>query len=220
MLAIKCAVALLTLLCLVFLYRKLPNHRIFAIFCGTLFAASALVFWSWPKQEQPAAITEEQRNDILQQQQIFTAWYNDYKKSLDQLDHNWQQYHNILENFKEDNISIQTTYVRLTQLEKDAAQTRDQLGRLNPPLELDSANYDLVTAILKKANTYANTQYQAISRTKTAADPAQLLSDKQEEQSRRLQEIMIRESPTGLFTASEISTLRDNLTLPDETGNP
>ena len=42
------------------------------------------------------------------------------------------------------------------------------------------------------------------------------LTDNQEEQSRMLEETMIRESPTGLFTASEITALRDNLTLPAE----
>ena len=99
---------------------------------------------------------------------------------------------------------------------KEAAAAHERIARLSPPTELNNTNYDLAAAVQQKAEIYANTQYQAISKTKTAADPAQQLTDNQEEQSRMLEETMIRESPTGLFTASEITALRDNLTLPAE----
>ena len=68
-----------------------------------------------------------------------------------------------------------------------------------------------------ETRSYAEEQYKAINDTRNAADPAHLLSNRQEEQSRRLEEIMIMESPTGLFTATEIASLKDNLTVPDET---
>lgn len=205
----------LILFLLYLLYRYLPNRRIFALFCLTLAGSAAFAFYSYQKPAE-TAISEADKYEIQQQQQIFGKWYESYKKEIDQLDHNWQQYHNILENFKEDNISIQTAYVRLTQLEKESAAAHERITQLTPPLELNSANYDLVTAILKKTEAYANAQYLTISKTKTSADPAQLLTDDQEEQSRILEEIMIRESPTRLFTAAEISALRDNLSIPDD----
>ena len=215
MFVLKYIVLFLILFLLYLLYRYLPNRRIFVIFCLTLAGAGAFAFFSYQKPADPV-ISEADKYEIQQQQQIFSKWYDEYKKSIDQLEHNWQQYHNILENFKEDNISIQTTYVRLTQLEKEAAAARERIARLAPPTELNNTNYDLVTAVQQKTEAYANAQYRAISKTKTAADPAQLLTDKQDEQSRLLEETMIRESPTGLFTASEIAALRDNLTLPSE----
>ena len=150
------------------------------------------------------------------QQQIFASWYDEYKRDLDRMDHNWQQYHRILSDFKEDNISIQTAWLRLTQLEDEASRVRDDLQQLNPPKELNDNNYDLVIEIMKKTRAYSLEQCRAISLTRAAADPAGLLPKKQEEQSDRLQEVMLRESPVGLFTANEISALRDNLSLPEE----
>ena len=215
MFVLKYIVIFLILFLLYLLYRYLPNRKIFVIFCLTLAGAGAFAFFSYQKPVEPV-VSEAEKYEIQQQQQIVSKWYDEYKKSIEQLDHNWQQYHNILENFKEDNISIQTTYVRLTQLEKEAAAAHERIARLSPPTELNNTNYDLAAAVQQKAEIYANTQYQAISKTKTAADPAQQLTDNQEEQSRMLEETMIRESPTGLFTASDITALRDNLTLPAE----
>ena len=85
-----------------------------------------------------------------------------------------------------------------------------------PPPTLEGDNYDLVIEIIKKTQTYSAAQHQAILRTRAAADPSRQISELQEEQSRRLEEIMILESPAGLFTASEISALRENLTIPEE----
>ena len=106
--------------------------------------------------------------------------------------------------------------MRLTQLEKDSGELRERIARHTPPRELSDANYDLVTGITVKTNAYAEAQYRTIALSKAAADPANIRSDDQEEQSRMLQSIMNRESPAGLFIASEVSALRDNLTLPAE----
>ena len=132
------------------------------------------------------------------------------------MDHNWQQYHRILSDFKADNISIQTIYLRLTQLENEAAKTKNSLRQLNPPISLSDNNYDLLIEVMKKTRKYATEQHRTISLTRAAADPAGPLPEKQEDQSRLLEEVMIRESPSGLFTAAEISSIRDNLSLPDE----
>lgn len=213
---LKYILPVLFILLLFLLRRYFPNQRVFMIFCVVLAAAAAAIFVSYEPKPQPIEISQEERDATLLQQQIFASWYDEYKRDIDRMDHNWQQYHRILSDFKEDNISIQTAWLRLTQLENEAVRVRDDLQQLNPPKELNDNNYDLVIEIMKKTRTYSLEQYRAISLTRAAADPSGLLPKKQEEQSNRLQEVMLRESPVGLFTASEISAIRDNLSLPEE----
>ena len=176
------------------------------------------IFWGFmavPAPE-PQPLTAEERDSINAQQQLFADWYADYQRDVERLDHNWRRYHDVLENFKEDNISIQTAYVRLTQLEKDSGALRQRIAQHKPPRELSDANYDLVTGIYDKTNAYAEAQYRTIALSKAAADPAHLHSKEQEEQSRTLQSIMNREMPAGLFIADEVGALRDNLTIPQD----
>ena len=205
----------LVFLALVLLYRWIPSRKIWAIFSLTLLLTGAAAFWSFPPPPPPK-MTPEERAEIHQQQEIFSAWYDEHKKNITQLDYNWQQYHNTLESFKEGAIDIQTTYVRLTQLAKDAKRTQSAVDAHVPPLALTGINYDLVAAVRQKTLAYAEAQQQAISRTKNAADPAQLLTSSPAEQSRILEDTMIRESPPGLFLAEEISALRENLTISPE----
>ena len=215
MLAMKYLLVALVLLVLLLLYRWIPNRKIWALFSLTLLLAGGAAFWSFPPPPEPA-MTAEEKAEIHQQQEIFSSWYEKHKKNIGQLDYNWQQYHNILESFKEGAIDIQTAYVRLTQLAEDAKHTRDAVDAHIPPLALSGINYDLCAAVRQKTLAYAEAQQQAISRTKNAADPAQLLTRDVAEQSRILEDTMIRESPPGLFLAEEISALRENLTIPPE----
>ncbi len=216
MISIKYVLVILAAMAAYLLYRHIPSRRFAIFFCLALLTAAGLFCFSY--QAKPAApmTSPEERAEIQQQQQIFADWYTDYKKNIDQLDYNWQLYHHILADFKADNISIQTTYVRLTQLEGDAGQLRDFLEQLEPPSALNDINYGLTATVIQKTRSYTNEQYKTIHATKNAADPSKLLSNRQDEQSRRLEEIMIMESPAGLFTASEISSLKDNLTVPEE----
>lgn len=202
------------------LYRYLPSKRIFFFFCLTLVAAGSIVYFFWPVQKtEPSVMTEEELNYQAEQQQIFATWYAGYQKDLSELDRNWQWYHNILENFKEDNISIQTTYVRLKQLEQDSQLLRDRINHNTPPLALNDGCYDLLIEVMKKTNAYAEAQYRTVALTKAAADPANLRTNDQAEQSRMLQAIMIREQPVGLYTAKEISAIRDYLDIQPDLPN-
>ena len=204
---------------LILLHHYIARKRVFWLFFAVLLFTGGVSWYLYPRQEPaPPSLTQEERDELAAQQEIFAAWYRDYQKQVDQLDNNWQRYHHILENFKEDNISIQTAYVRLTQLEKDSGELRERIARHTPPRELTDANYDLVTSITVKTNAYADAQYRTIALSKAAADPANIRSNDQEEQSRMLQSIMNRESPAGLFIASEVGALRDNLTLPADEG--
>lgn len=195
-----------------------PNKKILGIFCLTLAAASSFWLLNVPQHynTEKAGLTPQEKQLRQQEQQSFSSWYEEYKKKLEQLDQNWQQYHHIQADFKADNISIQTVYVRLTHLASRSAQLNEDIKALTPPATLSPGNSDLVKNIITKTIAYSNAQYMTIEHSRAAADPAQLLSKRQEEQSRRLQEIMIRESPPTLFTAVEISKLKDTLTIPDE----
>jgi len=202
---------------LLLLYHYLPNKKIFACFCLTLLLAGGIAYKFWPAPPPtPAPISEQERYELMQQQQLFAAWYADYQRDLDELDRNWRWYHQIIENFKSDNISIQTTFVRLKQLDQDSQQLRDRIALHAPPVALNDGCYDLLTEVVNKTNAYADAQYRTIALTRAAADPANLKTDNQAEQSRMLQTIMIRESPVGLYTAKEITAIRQYLDIPEE----
>ena len=116
MIYLKYILPILFIFLLFLLRRYFPNQRVFLIFCAILAAAAAAIFVSYEPKPQPVEISQEEREAALMQQQIFASWYDEYKRDLDRMDHNWQQYHRILSDFKEDNISIQTAWLRLTQL--------------------------------------------------------------------------------------------------------
>lgn len=206
---------------LIILYRKTRSRKAFYGFTLTILLAGAIAYFAWPAAQPPQEdLSEEQRYAIMQEQQVFAAWYEDYQRDLNELDRNWQWYHHILESFKEDNISLQTVYTRLKQLELDSIQLRDRMAARKVPLELSDYTYDQTAQLLAKTNDYINAQYRTIALTKAAADPALMPTKDQAEQSRLLQTVMIRESPVRLFVAEEIEAIRHQLELPKEQGTP
>ncbi|WP_432647095.1 hypothetical protein [Mitsuokella sp.] len=213
--------AIVAILLLALLYHYIPSRRIFFCFFLVLCAASAIVFFVWPSphHSNDIVISQQEREERQQQQQIFAVWYEGCQKDIDDLDHNWQRYHKILSDFHDDIISIQTTYLRLAQLEKDSQSLEDRIAGRTPPLELNDYCYDQSIELVRKTHDYADAQHRAIALTRAAADPANLHTDDQEEQSRMLQAVMIRESPSALFIADEIAAIRSYLALPEETAD-
>lgn len=199
---------------LILLAHYAPRRRFFLVSVLVLAAIGGLTYTLWPAHEEKPTISAAELEQHEQQQQIFAGWYADYQKDLGELDRNWTQYHHILEDFKEDNISIQTTYLRLNQLEEESRRTQEHIAQHNPPLALNNECYDQLAVVVRRTNDYAAAQHRAIALTRAAADPATLRSNDQEEQSRLLQMVMIRESPAGLFTAPEISRIRELLATP------
>ena len=189
--------------------RFFPRRGIFAIFCMVLLGAGAVLFWT--QEEKAAPMTDAERMHIIEQQDMVVDWYAEYQGLIDQMDYNWQQYHRILSDFDADVIDLTTAWERLDELDGAALATLDTLLRMEPPLALDDENYDLVTSIILKARAYAGAQRQTIRHTADVADPEKQLTEVQEEQSRRLRDVMRSEAPAGLFTAKEISALRDNV---------
>ncbi len=204
----------LGVLLLFLLHRFLPSRKVFFLFLLVIAAAGAFA-WFYPREASPPAATPEERAHLARQQAIVSEWFAQYQGLVEQLDHNWQQYHRILSDFDEDVISVETAYTRLRQLEFPAAQVAGTLEQMDPPVELDDASYDIVTDMIFKTRAYANAQLRTIRLTAGAADPATLLSNQQEEQSRRLRDVMITESPAGLFTAENIKALRESVALPE-----
>ncbi|MBO6209783.1 MAG: hypothetical protein J6N99_03730 [Schwartzia sp.] len=203
--------ALVVLLFLV--QRFFPRRGIFAIFCLVLLGAGVVLFMT--QEEKTAPMTAAERDHISEQQGMVVDWYTEYQGLIDQMDHNWQQYHRILSDFDADVIDLTTAWERLDELDGAALSTLDALMRMEPPLALDDENYDLVTTIILKARAYATEQRQTIRHTADVANPEKQLTEVQEEQSRRLRDVMRSEAPAGLFTAKEISALRDNVDTRD-----
>ena len=203
--------ALVVLLFLV--QRFFPRRGIFAIFCLVFLGAGVVLFMT--QEEKTAPMTAAERDHISEQQGMVVDWYTEYQGLIDQMDHNWQQYHRILSDFDADVIDLTTAWERLDELDGAALSTLDALMRMEPPLALDDENYDLVTTIILKARAYATEQRQTIRHTADVADPEKQLTEVQEEQSRRLRDVMRSEAPAGLFTAKEISALRDNVDTRD-----
>ena len=196
----------LALILLFVLYKKTRSRKAFYGFALTIALAGAIAYFAWPAAQAPqGGITDEQRYAIMQEQQVFAAWYEGYQKD-----------HHILESFKEDNISLQTVYALLKQLERDSNQLRDRMAARKVPLELSDYTYDQTAQLLQKTNDYVSAQCRAISLTRAAADPALMPAAEQPQQSQLLQTVMIRESPVKLFIADEISAIRHQLELPKE----
>ena len=193
--------------------RFFPRRGIFAIFCAVLLGAGAVLWGTQEEKVEP--MTAAERAHLAEQQTIVAKWYAEYQGLIDQMDYNWKQYHRILSDFDADVIDLTTAWERLDELDEAALSTLDALSRMEPPLALDDENYDLVTAIILKARTYAAEQRQTIRHTAVVADPDHQLTEVQEEQSRHLRDVMRSESPAGLFTAKEISMLRDNVDTKD-----
>ena len=214
---IICLLGAAALILLFILYRKTRSRKAFYGFTLTILLAGAIAYFAWPSTQAPQeGMSEEQRYALMQEQQVFAAWYEDYQKDLNELDRNWQWYHHILESFKEDNISLQTLHARLKQLELDRTQLKERMAARRPPLELSDYTYDQTAQLLKKTNDYVNAQYRAIALTRAAADPALMPAAEQPEQSQLLQTVMIKESPVKLFIADEVQAIRQQLELPKE----
>lgn len=212
---IKILFVLLALFLPLLLRRLFPRRRrLFALLAAIL--PLAALFFAFPlAPAPPEPISPEMRIHIMKQQQILHEWLTDYQGAISRLDQNWQQYHRILTEFESDTIGIEAAYDQLCQLEAAAAAELARIRKMRPPGQIDDDSAVLVTAILSKLEAYAAEQHQTIRLTAAAADPENLASSQQEEQSRRLRDVMITESPVGLFTAEEIAALQARVTLPE-----
>ena len=201
------ALIIVAVVTLAVLYKFTPSRKTFMIICTLLivvFSASAFIHG---RQVQRQEITRTQLEDLQRRQKIFGDWYADYQKDIDRLDRNWQLYHNILdglETMDAQSFNAEAIYLRLKELEQESIDEQVKMHMLNPPPELDRENRDFVDVVIRKTQRYVDAQTLTISLSVKAATPPVELENLR----LKLQDIMIRESPEGLFTAQEISAIR------------
>lgn len=190
------------------------NRKIILVFVATITCALAFFSFSTPTPESTLSETEKRQRQ--QEQQIFSDWYEDYVSNLEQLDFNWKQYHRILGDIRDEIIDSDTAFSRLAALNEKQSQRIEQIRQLVPPQKLRQELYDLTSSIYHKQLKYAAAQKAAIDLCTAAADPENITNETDEDISRKLDEICVAQSPPALFTAEEISAIRDYLALPDE----
>ena len=192
------------------LYKFSPTRKTFLMICTLLvvvFGASAFIHGRQVRQEE---ITRAQLEDLQERQKIFGEWYAAYQKDIERLDRNWQSYHNILDGLKTtdaQSFNAEAIYLRLKELEQESVDEQIRIYNLTAPQNLDKENRDWVDVVIHKTQAYVDAQTRTIYLSAQAATPPVEL----EKLRLRLQDIMIRESPEGLFTAQEISAIRSAL---------
>ena len=201
---------------MILLYRFLPNRKIFIYFCVLLiFVFGASAFFQY-KLSQEQMITREQIEEIRAQQKIFADWYAAYQKDIEQLDRNWQVYYQIVETLKSAEIYEYATYEQLRELEWAAVDEQVKIYNLNVPPEFDAESHELLAQVIQKTKNYSDAQVKVISTVCTAANPEGVENFDLQALNKKIKDITIRESPAGLFTAAEISAIRDKLIVPEE----
>ena len=201
------ALLIAAIVALAVLYKFSPTRKVFMIICTLLIVVFSVSAFIHGRQVQREQITRAQLEDLQERQKIFSEWYAAYQKDIDRLDRNWQLYHNILDSLNTtdaENFNAEAIYLRFKELEQESIDEQLKIHQLTPPTALDRENRDLVEAVIKKTQAYVDAQTRTITLSAQAATPPIDL----EILRLRLQDIMIRESPEGLFTAQEISAIR------------
>ena len=199
---------------LIALYKFFPNRRIFVYFCATLAIVFCISAYIQMQYSQAEVVSRAQIENIREQQKIFGYWYAEYQKDIEHLDRNWQLYHSIIETFKTEEIYDLSTYEQLLELETDALEEQQKIHALKIPRDLNYECAVLLAEVIKKTRSYTDAQTKIISEVRMAAEPENFRDLKILNEV--IREITIRESPAGLFTATEIAAIRENLIVPGE----
>lgn len=201
---------------LVLLYKFFPTKKIFAGFCVLLIIIFGVSSFIQHRKAEQEIITREQIEIIREQQRVFGEWYANYQKDIEQLDRNWQLYYNIVNTLKTAEIYEYTTYEQLKELEWMAIDEQVQVYNLEVPRELDDECHILLSSVINKTKIYSDAQVKVITLVCALANPEGVEDFNLADLNNKIKNITIRESPVGLFTATEISAIRDKLTVPEE----
>ena len=192
---------------LVVLYKFLPTRKNFAIICAVLVVVFGVSAFVTNRQAQREEISRAQLEELHERQKIFGDWYASYQRDIDSLDRNWQTYHNIvdgLESVDADSFNAQALQQRLHELEQESLDEQIKIYGLTAPQSLDEQSRAQVDEIIRKTKDYVDAQTRTISLSVGAAKSIAEL----EPLKLKLHDIMIRESPEGLFTAQEVAAIR------------
>jgi len=167
--------------------------------------------------EKPEPPTPEEHQMLIQEQMDFAQWYTVYKKDIDKLNNNWQQYHKIVKAFQNDTISVQTTYARLVDLYTKSKLLNENLMQLTPPANLSDDNHNHVLEIISKTRTFSSKQTKIIEKSVYALDSQNIINNKQhDDQVNALQRILILSDPVSLDISQDLLTIQANLTIAPE----
>lgn len=195
--------------------RKYPRRRSYIIPTGIILLCSVAAALSWLTPVRPAQLSEEQRLAILNEQPYFITWYNDYKQIVTQLDRYCSTYHKIIGEYEDGTLSAPEAQERLNTLYNNTAKYDQGLQELLPPSELSQKNYTLTYNILEKTRVYSykinETTRQSISvisrGNEEGLDKQYIVNN--------LNRIYTLEGPIILDINTEVTQLKDNLTLID-----
>lgn len=197
---------------LVVLYKFLPTRKNFVAICAVLVVVFGVSAFVTTRQAQQEEISRAQREELQARQKIFADWYAAYQRDIDSLDRNWQTYHNIVDGLQSvdaDSFNAEALYLRLKELEQESIDEQVKIHMMTAPQGIGKENHEQVEAIIRKTQRYVDAQTQTISLSALTANPA--TPKDLETLKLQLNDIMIRESPEGLFTAQEVSAIRDAL---------
>lgn len=195
---------------LVLLYKFLPTRKNFVVICAVLVVVFGVSAFVTTRQAQREEISRAQLEELQARQKIFGDWYASYQRDIDRLDRNWQTYHNIVDGLQSvdaDSFNAEALHLRFRELEQESIDEQIKIYGLTAPQSLDEQSRTHVEEIIRKTKDYVDAQTRTISLSATAAQSITEL----EPLKLKLHDIMIRESPEGLFTAPEVSAIRDAL---------
>lgn len=205
---------ILCIACIIFL--AIRKKHIFPIIICLILVSIPFIFKPTPP-EKPEPLTPEEHQLLIQEQMDFAQWYTAYKKDIDKLDNNWQQYHKIIKAFQNDTISVQTTHARLADLYTKSNLLNEKLTQLAPPANLTDDNHNHVLEIISKTKTFSRKQTKIIETSVYALDGQNLLNNKQhDDQVNALQKILILSDPINLDISQDLLTIQANLTIAPE----
>ena len=195
---------------LALLYKFMATRKNFFVICAVIVVVFGISAFFHGRQVQQEEISRAQLEELHERQKIFGEWYASYQRNIDSLDRNWQTYHNIIDGLQTmdaESFNAEAVYLRFKELEQESIDEQIKIYGLTAPQLLDEESRTLVETVIRKTKDYVDAQTRTISLSAKAAQSVTEL----ETLKLKLHDIMIRESPEGLFTAQEITAIRDIL---------
>lgn len=195
--------------------RKYPRKRIFIIPTGIICLCTVVIYTSWITPKAPITISNEQRIAILNEQPYFITWYNEYKESINQLDRFASIYHKIITNYENKIISADEAIEQLQRLYGETDKFNTNLQDKLPPTELSQNNYIIVYNVLEKTRIYSYKLNETTRQSLVIIQEGTVNQISQKDIVNNLNRVYTIEAPIILDINSEISQIKDNLTLPE-----
>ena len=196
---------------LIALYKILPNKKFFPYFCILFcFVFCGAAYFNNKNAEQEK-ISQEKFADLQLQQKIFGDWYANYQKDIDSLDRIWQLYFDFVENAKSAETFDKKLFQQISDIEIEAIDEQIKIHNLKVPEELDVEIKKVLAELIRKTQIYSDAQVKIISSVKNISNPKSVKNIA--DLNKKIKDITIRESPAGLFTANEISDIREKFII-------